>query len=177
MQFLNTSKRKEIFISKQEETDENVLSRIQPIKVRWTSFYNAIDRILFKYTSIVKSLKEIYNEDKDPAGKGFELFLREFKTIKILTILWDLFSILNPLEIYLQKHRISINTAIKVIGFTSEKIKLSFSDEFECATRIFTEEFIACTKYKDMVLTEVPEISTDQILQTLRKLPKPIKII
>ena len=80
LQYLNTSKRKVILLSTQEDDNETALNMILPTKIRWTSFYCAIDRILIRYSSIVTSLKK-FMKDKDHGAKGFENLLKDFEDI------------------------------------------------------------------------------------------------
>jgi len=165
--FLNTSKRRGILFNIQEENEEKVLHLISPISIRWTSFYNSVERVLSRYSSIVQALNRIHKDDGDPGAKGFELYLKEYHTVKTLTIVKDLFSKLNILELYLQRADLSINNAFEMIHTTTEQIKTSFTTGLETETLKLATEFETSRTFQGIGLTDIPDRENFNIEQDI----------
>ena len=82
------------------------LHLIKPIDERWLSHFKAIERLLKIYPAIIFTLKQLLKEG-DITIYGILKCLEEFSTIAHMHILSDLYTIIDPLNLKLQKKDLS----------------------------------------------------------------------
>jgi len=87
----------------QKDKGQSILSIIIPFHNRWWAMYNALKRILERYSEIIETLHIIASESGDPRATGYALFLEKYENILNIVLLVDILRFTECLELQLQK--------------------------------------------------------------------------
>ena len=124
--FINSPKKIHILDDYQEEILGEALSLIQPIKIRWFSYYQAIKRIKLLLEPIYSALDEIISFDHSFMASNLLNELTNFKTLFYLHFFNDLYSNLDRVSKMFQYKIFDVTSIDRVISISKADLKSNF---------------------------------------------------
>ena len=122
--FINSPKKIQILDDYQEELNYEILSLIRPIKIRWFSFFRAINRIIILWEPLFLALEQL--SDSTFSARSLLKEFTEFKLIFFLHYFQDLYSNLDKFSKIFQNKTMDLFVTDKLITICKGELESSF---------------------------------------------------
>ena len=124
--FINSPKKIRILDDFQEELIGHSFNLIRPIKVRWFSFFRAIDRIILLWEPICLALNDLIESESDFLATHLLKEISEFKFLFFIHFFKDLYHNLDRISKIFQQKTIDLMSIDKIISTSKCVLESNF---------------------------------------------------